>query len=256
MDSQWLLEWGWWTSILTHTTSNSSVGRTWNLLWEKCLWLKYTYRSTERHRKGPGAVYHRRSYEEFVAMWSSDRKKEPESVREVSSLGVTAWWCAEITSRCLADNLFLTITVTRFAKDKVKKKINALKVNHLAGFVEQKNIYRVLLRACKLRIHVCISSKKGKKKKKSSWEASKGFADTRMENIKSVESIRDMNKDSFWENIGQLKWQRSDYLNPCKLAEESIKSNNHYVIFSLRTAWLCDFLCHVTHVLVIQFCCF
>lgn len=166
MDSQWLLEWGWWTSILTHTTSNSSVGRTWNLLWEKCLWLKYTYRSTERHRKGPGAVYHRRSYEEFVAMWSSDRKKEPESVREVSSLGVTAWWCAEITSKCLADNLFLTITVTRFAKDKVKKKINALKVNHLAGFVEQKNIYRVLLRACKLRIHVCISSKKGKKKKK------------------------------------------------------------------------------------------
>ena len=55
-------------------------------------------------------------------MCSSDRQKEPESVREVLSFGVTTWWCAEITSKCLADNLFLTITVTRFAKDKVKKK--------------------------------------------------------------------------------------------------------------------------------------
>lgn len=45
-----------------------------------------------------------------------------------------------------------------------------------------------------------------------------------MENIKSVESMRFMNKDSFWEKIGQLKWKRSGYLNPCKLAEESIKS--------------------------------
>ena len=45
-----------------------------------------------------------------------------------------------------------------------------------------------------------------RKEKQSSWEASKGFADTRMENIKSVESIWDMNKDSFWEKIGQLKW--------------------------------------------------
>lgn len=255
MDSQWLLEWGWWTSILTHTTSNSSVGRTWNLLWEKCLWLKYTYRSTERHRKGPGAVYHRRSYEEFVAMWSSDRKKEPESVREVSSLGVTAWWCAEITSKCLADNLFLTITVTRFAKDKVKKKKTHSKLIILLALLSRR-IYTEFYLGLVNWEFMCALAVRKEKKKKSSWEASKGFADTRMENIKSVESIRDMNKDSFWENIGQLKWQRSDYLNPCKLAEESIKSNNHYVIFSLRTAWLCDFLCHVTHVLVIQFCCF
>ena len=118
-----------------------------------------------------------------------------------------------------------------------------------------RRVYRVLPRACKLRIHVCISSKKWKK---CSWEeASKDFADMKMENIKSVESIRDVNKDSFWEQIGQLKWQKSDYLNPCKLAEESIKSNNHYVTFSLwEQPDFVTFLCHVIHVLVIQFCCF
>ena len=55
-------------------------------------------------------------------MCSSDRQKESESVREVLSFGVTTWWCAEITPKCLAGNLFLTITVTRFAKDTVKKK--------------------------------------------------------------------------------------------------------------------------------------
>ena len=66
-------------------------------------------------------MYHRRSYNELAAVCRCDRQKGPESVMEVLSFGVTTWWCAEITYACLTDNLFLKITVTKFAKNKVKK---------------------------------------------------------------------------------------------------------------------------------------
>lgn len=95
--------------------------------------------------EGARAVYHRRSYNELAAVCRCDRQNGPESVMEVLSFGVTIWWCAEITYACLTDNLSLKITVTKFAKSKVKK--NGFKVNHFAGFVEYKNIDGVLFRA-------------------------------------------------------------------------------------------------------------
>lgn len=99
---------------------------------KKILGLKYTHRAQETALEQCITEDHAM---QLAAVRKCDRQKGPETVRGFLSFGGTSWWWAETTYKCFTDNLVLTVTVKKFAKNKVKQN-NGFKVNHFGGLIQ------------------------------------------------------------------------------------------------------------------------